>query len=235
MAYAPGDAFLGRQELLTLPTPESTATHSVVPHHQVVAALIESLHFRHLDVVSDQYAISKDAQKIFGVLEINDGTDEVRFNIGLRNSNDRSFALGLCVGYRVFVCSNLSFHGDFTPVTRRHSKNFDYVEVIDAAVGKMQRHFGPMRRDIDVWKNHGLPDDRAKGIIYDAFIGERLDAPKHIARLVDQAYFAPAHEEFQARNLWSLSNAFTEAFKTLDPVPQMRAIASLAPFLQTYH
>ena len=38
--------------------------------------------------------------------------------------------------------------------------------------------------------------------------------------------------EFQARTVWSLSNAFTSAFKELDPVPQFRATAKLAGFLQ---
>jgi hypothetical protein len=41
------------------------------------------------------------------------------------------------------------------------------------------------------------------------------------------------HEEFQARTLWSLSNAFTSAFKELEPNPQFRATAKLAGFLDS--
>ena len=44
--------------------------------------------------------------------------------------------------------------------------------------------------------------------------------------------FQPAHEEFQPRTMWSLSNAFTSAFKELEPIPQYRATAKLAGFLQ---
>jgi len=40
-----------------------------------------------------------------------------RFSIGIRNSNDKSIRLGLTAGLRVFVCSNMAFSGDFTPVT----------------------------------------------------------------------------------------------------------------------
>lgn len=32
--------------------------------------------------------------------------------------------------------------------------------------------------------------------------------------------------------MWSLSNAFTSAFKELEPVPQFRAAAKLGPFLE---
>jgi hypothetical protein len=44
-------------------------------------------------------------------------------------------------------------------------------------------------------------------------------------------YFNPQHEEFQARTMWSLSNAFTSAFKDLEPIPQFRATAKLSGFL----
>ena len=35
--------------------------------------------------------------------------------------------------------------------------------------------------------------------------------------------------------MWSLSNAFTESFKALEPIPQFRATAALGTFLATAH
>jgi hypothetical protein len=99
----------------------------------------------------------------------------IGFAVGLRNSHDKSFSLALTVGDRVFVCDNLSFHGDFTPVSRRHSKNFDPLEIIDQAVGRMQRHFHPMKPQVDAWKGYELPDIRAREVIYRTFIEGRLD------------------------------------------------------------
>jgi len=222
---------IGRQDLLVLPTPESTQTHSVVPHSKIVEALVESLGFRRLEVMRDEYAVTDDGNRMFGVLQINEEAAGVQFAIGVRNSHDKSFSLGLTVGYRVFVCDNLAFHGDFSPVTRKHTKNFDYVEVVGGAVDKMQRHFQPMRRQIDAWRGFELPDIRAKAVIYEAFIEQRLDVPKHLARLVHQNYFEPTLDDFKPRTMWSLSNAFTSALGTLDPVPQMQYTARLAPFL----
>jgi hypothetical protein len=40
-------------------------------------------------------------------------------------------------------------------------------------------------------------------------------------------------EEFTSRTMWSLSNAFTSAFKELDPIPQFRATAKLGRFLES--
>jgi hypothetical protein len=54
----------------------------------------------------------------------------------------------------------------------------------------------------------------------------------HLGRTVHDLYFKPKYDEFQSRTLWSLSNAFTSAFKVLEPVPQFRAKAKLAGFLE---
>lgn len=59
-----------------------------------------------------------------------------------------------------------------------------------------------------------------------------MDAPKHLARAVHDCYFNPQFEEFQPRTMWSLSNAFTSAFRELDAIPQFRATAKLGPFLE---
>lgn len=229
-----GAELVGRQELLTLGTPEPTETWRPVSHARIVEVLVESLALRGLSVVKDEYAITTDGMKMFGVLALNLENSGVQFAIGCRNSHDRSFALALTVGYRVFVCDNLAFHGDFTPVTRKHTSKFDEVEVIDLAVTRMQRHFEPMRRQIDVWRGFDLPDAQAKAVIYDAFVAGNLAVPRKLASRVHAFYFDPKHPEFEPRTMWSLSNAFTSAFGELDPVPRFRATARLAPFLARY-
>ena len=46
-------------------------------------------------------------------------------------------------------------------------------------------------------------------------------------------YFEPEYEEFRPRTIWSLANAFTSAFKELDPIPHFRPTAKLGEFLET--
>jgi hypothetical protein len=76
-----------------------------------------------------------------------------------------------------------------------------------------------------------LDDEEAKLVIYQAFVEEALEAPKHLARRVHDYYFNPQFEEFAPRTRWSLANAFTSAFKELDPIPQFKATAKLGSFL----
>ena len=77
-----------------------------------------------------------------------------------------------------------------------------------------------------------MTDVTAKVVIYEAFVGGELEAPKHLARTVHDLYFEPKYEEFRPRTIWSLSNAFTSAFKDLEPIPQFKATAKLGEFLE---
>src|SRR5437667_12374840 len=181
-----GSRKLTREELKAITTPEGTLTHRPVPHHEIVTALVETLGFRHIGVVRDEYAVSNDGMKMFGVLDLETSFDGCRFSIGLRNANDKSMRLALTVGYRVFVCDNMAFHGDFTPVLAKHSKNFSLVDALSVGVEPMQRQFEPMRRQVEAWKDLQLPETYAKLLIYRAFVEEELDAPKHVAVHVQQ-------------------------------------------------
>jgi len=226
-------AKLTRLQLADVPTPLGTATHRPVPHVEVVEALVETLSFRHIGVVTEEYAVSKDGMKMFGVLDLDTGMPGCRFSIGVRNSHDRSMRLAAVVGVRVTVCENMAFSGDFQPVLAKHSKHFSLQNALSIGVDQMQRNFEPMRRQVEEWRSMQISTMAAKLIIYQAFVESDLDAPKHLARQVHDLYFRPVHPEFEPRTLWSLSNAFTSAFKELDPIPQFKATAKLAGFLQS--
>jgi hypothetical protein len=226
-------AKLARLQLAAVPTPLGTATHRPVPHAEVVEALVETLSFRHIGVVTEEYAVSKDGMKMFGVLDLDTGMPGCRFSIGVRNSHDRSMRLAAVVGVRVLVCENMAFSGDFQPVLAKHSKHFSLQNALSIGVDQMQRNFEPMRRQVEEWRSQQISTVAAKLIIYQAFVESDLDAPKHLARQVHDLYFQPVHPEFEPRTLWSLSNAFTSAFKELDPIPQFKATAKLAGFLQS--
>jgi hypothetical protein len=72
----------------------------------------------------------------------------------------------------------------------------------------------------------------AKVVIYEVFVEGKLEAPKHLARAVHDLSFERKYKEFRSRTIWNLSNAFTSAFKELDPIPQFRATAKLGEFLE---
>ena len=222
---------IGRTELAQIPVPEATSTHKPIPHHVIVEGLVETLSFRHIGVVNEEFAVSFDGMKMFGVLDLETQLEGCRFSIGIRNSHDKSIRLGLTAGLRVFVCSNMAFSGDFQPVLAKHTKSFNLIDTLSVGVDRIQRNFAPMQRQVESWRQTQITDAQAKLILYSAFVEGRLDAPKSLLPEVHRLYFDPQYEEFSARTMWSLSNAFTSAFKKLDPVPQFKATAKLGEFL----
>ena len=122
--------------------------------------------------------------------------------------------------------------GVFTPVLAKHSKSLNLLDSISVGVDRMQRNFVPMQQQVEAWQGTELSNVTAKMIVYEAFIESELDVPKHLARRVHDFYFEPRYDEFRPRTLWSLSNAFTSAFKELEPIPQFKATAKLSGFLE---
>jgi hypothetical protein len=221
-----------RDQLVTILPPEPTETHRPIAHSHLVDSLVETLSFRHINIVKDEYAVSEDGMKFFGIMELETVGDGFRFTLGIRNSNDKSMRLGMVVGIRVFVCENLAFHGDFQPVSAKHSKHFNLQDALAVGVDQMQRNFKPMSDQIERWRATQIPDECARLTIYKAFIEDELDAPKHLAKLVHKNYFEPEIPDFQPRTKWSLQNAFTSSFKALEPIPLYKATASLGSFFE---
>ena len=120
----------------------------------------------------------------------------------------------------------------FTPVLAKHSKSFNLIDTLSVGVDRIHRNFEPMQRQVESWRQTQITDAQAKLIFYSAFVDGKLDAPKSLLPEVHRMYFEPQHPEFSSRTMWSLSNAFTSAFKELDPIPQFKATAKLSPFLE---
>ena len=100
------------------------------------------------------------------------------------------------------------------------------------AVDRIHRNFEPMRKQVEAWLRSELTDVTAKVVVYEAFVEGKLEARKHLASTVHDLYLEPKYEEFRLRTVWSLSNAFTSAFKELDPTHQFKATVKLGEFLE---
>lgn len=221
-----------RIELKDLPVPPATDTFQPIAHARLIDELENALAFRHITITRDEYAVSKDGMKLFGLLELNSEYNDVRFAIGLRNANDKSMRLGMVAGYRVFICDNMALSGDFKPLLAKHSKNFDLIESLSMGVDRIQRGWQPLREAIDFKRRHELNDVAAQSLIYQAFMNERF--PVKLLRAVHREYFVTPCEAFKNRTLWSLENAFTTSFKELRPVQQYQVTAKLGKFLKPY-
>lgn len=222
-----------RAELALIEPPEGTDTFQPIAHNVLINRLEEALAYRRINIEREEYAVTPDGMKMFGLVELNAEFDGIRFAIGLRNANDKSMRLGMVAGYRVFICDNMSMAGDFKPLLAKHSKNFNLEEAVSLGVDRIQRGFDPLRKAIEFKRTYQLNPVAAQALIYRAFMVQKF--PTKLMKLVHKEFFIkPLHEDFEEQNLWSLENAFTTSFKQLNPVSQYQATAKLGKFLANF-
>lgn len=208
-----GTTKVDRNFLQTLELPEATDTFQPIAHSVLVDAVEESLSYRRIRLERSEFAVSKDGMKMFGLLEVNHEFDGIRFAIGLRNANDKSMRVGMVAGYRVFVCDNMAFSGDFNPMLNKHSKNLDLIESVSMGVDRIQRNWEPLKNAISIKRETFIDEPDAKMFIYEAFTKNKF--PVSLFKSVHDEYFDKS--DF---TIWGIEQAFTESFKKLLPVSQ---------------
>jgi hypothetical protein len=234
MAHSGAD-LIGREELALVPPPKQTYSHKPIPHIEIVESLEKVLSEVHFSIKREEFALSKDKLRMFGVLDLaKELTADTSVSIGIRNGNDRTMALGMTAGYRVFICDNMAFVSDFQPIFVRHVHSMSLIEAVAFCVQQLQEAIPSMQEMITSLMARELSDRGAKEIIYDAFTSREFGLPQTLFREIHESYFKTQIEEFKPRNLWTLSNAFTTAFKKLAPIQKFTATAKLSDFLKRF-
>lgn len=112
-------------QVMAVKSPDFTDTWKPYSHKDVIQALSTACSEHGYKVGRREYSLNESQTRVFGVWEIEDQANgELNFAVGLRNSLDKHFAVGICAGERVFVCDNLVFKSDFI-IFRKHTTNLD--------------------------------------------------------------------------------------------------------------
>jgi hypothetical protein len=208
-----------REQLHQLPVPAPLGRfHNPIPFGDFADAVAYRCEAFGLEVVSDEYAVSHNGNRFFGVLEI--GFPEVSspdwsLQIGVRGSHDQTLPRGLTLGSRVLVCSNLCFHGELGTFHTRQTTHVQerLPDLISRAVEKVPSVAQRNLERFDAYRK--TPLTRRDG---DATLVELLRrgalSPSQLARARlewDEPSFE-AHAE-DGLTAWRLFNACTQALK----------------------
>lgn len=220
-----------REQLMMIPAPLSTPTWRPIAHGDLLTAIDRQLRVRGVTIDAEQFALQREGARLFAVLDLSlERTGEVCASMGIRTSNDRSLALEIAVGIKVFVCDNLTFSGDLIALRRKHTIRFDLNADISRAVDRYQGHLTALRQQIAAIQDTPISDEKAKGLIVDAFQQEVV--PIRYFKPVTQTYFNPAPDmtDVSPRTLWGLHNAFTRCVRQMAPAPAFEATTALGTF-----
>jgi hypothetical protein len=215
-----GTSVVTREQVLSLPTPESLSrTHRVVPHAEVVTEILADLGRRNLTVTKESYSLSPDCNRLFGVLDTRDTLipDGMGIAIGIRNSHDRTLALGVCAGTRVFVCDNLAFSGEVVRY-RKHTRRISAPDVIRGAIDQILDSARREARWLEQLQGRQLSNVRSKVILMDLLRAGACTSQQ--LQQVVRAYFdtPPDLERLVApHSAWDLFNCVTRTYRDQAP------------------
>ena len=208
--------FVSRDEVARTDTPCSTATWRPVPHIDVIEAVSKVIRAHDWNIEGEKFGLASEGQKMFGVMEISSSSSpDWHRCIGLRNSHDKSLAVGLSAGIVVCVCSNLAFGGT-TVIKRKHTSRFELTDLIDRAVASLEDDFLTMESVSEDLKDVYLKnDDEARSSIVRAAELGVINSSDILP--VYREFKSPSHVEFREPTRWSLLNSITEIVKKYSP------------------
>lgn len=220
-----------RDELMAIPPPEGTATWRPIAHGDLITAVERQLRARGIEVLAEKYAVQREGARLFAVLDLTlERTEECCAAMGIRTANDRSMALEIAVGVKVFVCDNLAFSGDLIALRRKHTAGFDLDADIARAMGRYEAHLLRLQGSIAALQERPLGDEEAKALLFEVFRREIL--PVRHFKPVAETYFNPRPEmtDVKPRTLWGLHNACARAVRQMAPAPAFQATIALGKF-----
>ena len=218
-----------KSDLASVPVPESTDSYHPVPYGRFIEEVELHVPRFGLKVRSSAFALAREGQQMFGVLTCVNGkpADDYAAAIGIRNSYDRSLAVGLTLGSRVFCCDNLAFSGEVT-MHRKHTAHVfrDLPDLIYRMLSQVSSMRERTDREITAMKVRELPPAHAHHLMVEAVKANVVPASR-LPKVID-AWERPVHEEFRPRTAWSLFNAFTEDQKGSSARVQMEGSLRLS-------
>src|SRR3954452_96414 len=143
--------------LRQLETPAATATHVPIPHFRVVDLIKSTLGMYGHEVTTEHHGVTEDGARYFGLLSLRSSYTGYEDTVGLRNSHDKSFPVGIGFGSRVFVCDNLAFQADHV-IKRRHSANLkrDLPGIVGELIEPLALHREQQHRMLERYRNTEL-------------------------------------------------------------------------------
>jgi hypothetical protein len=194
-------------ELQHCATPPPTQSHVPLPHIELVNMVKYALGYYGHDIMDEAHGLTEDGMRYFGLLSLRSSYREYTDTVGLRNSHDKTFPIGISFGSRVFVCDNLAFIGDHV-IRRKHTHNSkrDLPGLVAEVVEPLADQRQLQHRVIERYKETAITDQQADHAILDMYRAGVINIQR--VQQVMQQWECPEHE-WGDPTAWRLFNAAT--------------------------
>src|SRR5271167_1259555 len=159
-----------RETLRGLDPVIGTDSFKPVAHIELVETFEQEFNRRNIQIVRDQFAISKNGMRLFGTFDLTlNGVDGMAAALGFRTANNRTMSLQGIAGMRVFVCDNMAFSGETIVLRRRHTSGLNLLDEVVEAINQYETHYKRLKLEIGSLQNCYLDDIKSKVLLHDIF------------------------------------------------------------------
>lgn len=204
-----GANLVSYDELRAVPTPQATESHLPVPHHEIVELVRYTLGFYGHEIAEEHHACMPDGSRYFGLMTLKSAYGDYADTVGLRNSHDKSFPIGIAFGSRVFVCDNTAFVGEHV-IRRKHTikAKRELPGLVTEIVAPLQQQRIAQNTKLLTYQATPLTDQIADHAVLTMY-RKGVIGVQRVADVLD-AYDNPPHD-WGNRTAWRLFNAATFA------------------------
>jgi hypothetical protein len=230
------DIKVERDCLANLQTPPPMGSrHAPYSFHAFATDTVSAIENAGFTVEQEDYAITKDENRLFGLLHVSHPGDPMRllvpvaptfgvpslyqpeYNllVGMRGAHDQSISRGLTIGSRVVICSNLCFAGDLGIWNSKQTTNIAHriPEMVADAVAGLGHAGDRLTVDFDSFNARQIDRDTGDDILLDIFRSGGFSASQLGRAIADWDDCSIEEHTANGRNLWWLFNSATMALK----------------------
>jgi hypothetical protein len=205
-----GGRLVEYDELAAVKAPPPEGRWYPLSHVRVLDAATSTLKEAGYEVKGRKLGLSKDNAQFFGTLDLATPlATGVSLAVGVRNSINRTFPIGLIGGSRTFVCDNLAFRSDLMMVKRKHTLHGE--RRFNADIAQAVMNLGTFK-DAEAQRIGRLMELELAPEVADSLMLRALQKGvinTHQILKVVHEWHQPSFDEFGPRTGWSLFNAFT--------------------------
>jgi hypothetical protein len=239
LLYNPSDeALLTLPEIMQLPIPESRGRfHRPFSFGDYLSSIFQSLEKHHVTHNHSEFAVSKDGNRLFGLIEVRSDVSETwTTNIGVRASHDQSVSRGMVFGSRVLVCSNLCFHGELGEVRTKQTVHMDtrIDTLVDRSIEKLAPAIEFRADKFDRYQRMETTPSQGDNHLVNLYRHGAF-SPSQLGKALNE-WDEPSYEQHGlfGTSVWQLFNAATEALKPTGQNVNMELVRERSELVSNY-
>ena len=167
-------------EVVAVPDVPFTKSHHPVHHRDAIRVVKNSIEAVGLEIVNAEYVLGQKGMQMFSVYDLYSSNGELCWSVGLANSLNKSLSFSILAGNKIFICSNLSFNGDYISV-RKHTSGMD-IDLLAALAYQTMQTMIPRLQAFQNWheglRNYPLSDIDSKILLVEILTNSVVPASK---------------------------------------------------------